>query len=195
MHDLLDTEDWDAESERYWPDGYKLVIRQDLPARVKQLLEADRAFEQIYMEHYGNRFSEYEKFTERIAEMVAIGSENGTDDMFEELHAAYIAEVPLPLKRVYAHLLLPECFDDALKEAIVQAVVEEYAVDPAYANAYEHYQEVYRTIPEFVAQVGERVVAGAVKGAEDMLHAVYSCLFLGVPLPPARRRPKRLRRW
>ena len=50
MHDVVDTEDFDAFREHYWPDRFKEVIREKLSAAVKQVLESEDAFIALYEE-------------------------------------------------------------------------------------------------------------------------------------------------
>jgi len=41
--------------------------------------------------------------------------------------------------------------------------------------------------------VGELILAGTKRGGEDMLQSIFRSLFWGLPLPSARRKPKRLK--
>jgi len=193
MHDIIDTEDFDASEERHWPDGYKRLLREGIKDRVKAILTSDRCFQGLYERYYETSFSNYEEFIQRLAEMTAIGAENGSDEMFEEFHAAVAADNPLPLKRHYLNSLLPGSFSTELGANVKAAIVQEYAQEHAYYHAFEHYADVYRQFDAFLDEVAELVVIGARRGSENLLQAIFHSLYYGLPLPPARRRPKRLK--
>jgi len=195
VHELIDTEDFDADEELYWPDDYKQIIRQGLPPLVQTTFRQEQTFINIYQRSYQCQFDMYDDFTGWLADMTAIGAENGTDDMFLELHAAMVADAPLPKKRSYARSLLPGFFHSDLQEKIKKALIEEYAQQRAYGHAFDHYDGEYVDFGAFMDDVAELILAGAKKGSEDMLQSIYRSLFLGLPLPPARRRPKRLKKW
>ena len=195
MHDLIDTEEFDAATERYWPDSYKGVIREKLATAVTCALLAGSAFESVYRKHYEALFSTYEELVERIAAMVVVGAENGSDIMFLELHAALVADAPLPLKRRYSRLLLPGVFGESLQREVKQTLVEEYGKEHAFEHAAEHYGHAYEGFQDFLGEVADLVVTGAVNGADDMLRDIYRSLYLCLSLPPSRRRPIRLKRW
>ncbi len=195
MHELLDTEEFDAAGEHCWPEGFKEVLREKLGPAVQSKLEAEKTFVSLYERLYRSRVSTYQDFTARLAELVVIGAENGTDYRFDELHAAFRAKRPLPPRRQYARSLLPGAFDRALEEGVKAAVIAEYAKEHAYSHAFEHYAHIYSGFPAFIQSVACLVADGAVKGSEEMLTSIYRSLFFGLTLPPGRRHPKRLKKW
>jgi len=193
MHDLPDTEDQDAAAERYWPEGYKDVIRTMVGQTfAKKLLEA-QAFKSAYETLYNDRFSTYDRFIDRLAEMIVIGAENGADEMFEEIYASFRSDSPLPDSRRYASYLWPGPFSQDLKDEIHQALFDEYSRHHAYEHIHEdHYQGIL-DFDEFIDQVAELVVAGVEKGADDTLGKIYASFLSAAALPPTRRRPRLLR--
>ena len=54
MHYLPDTEDEDSAAEKFWPEGYKQIIREEVPARVSaQLRRARMPHEQPEVMRFG----------------------------------------------------------------------------------------------------------------------------------------------
>lgn len=194
MHDMPDTEDADAASERYWPEGYKDILWAKLiPAFTDLLLEAE-AFETTYGQHYGEDFNTYEDFVDRLAEMVAIGAENGSDEIFDEVYAAFRKDAPLPNIRAYATHFWPDPFNDDLRAELHAKVLEEYRDLHVYIHIYEdHYEGALTTFDDFLGEIAALVVAGAVKGADNAIGNIYSAFLGPTRLPIARRRPKRAR--
>ncbi|HJN49808.1 MAG: hypothetical protein QGI68_17380 [Pseudomonadales bacterium] len=193
MHDLVDTEDVDAASERYWPDEFKQIIRTGVATTFAERVQAAEAFTSTYQARYAEHFDTYPEFVERLAEMVAMGAENGTDVQFEVIHNAFRDDAPFPEPRPYAYYLWPEPLDDDTKRALRQKICEEYQNVHVYEHIYEtHYQEAM-DFEGFVDRVAGLVVLGAINGADDMIGKLYRAILTESPLPPARRRPRRLR--
>ena len=126
MHDMPDTEDADGAAERYWPEGYKDILWEKLIPAFTDLLLNTEAFNTTYEDHYGEDFETYEQFVDRLAEMVAIGAENGSDKLFDEIYAAFRKDAPLPKVRSYAAHFWPDPFDADLSGALHAKVKEEY---------------------------------------------------------------------
>ena len=199
MHDMIDTDEADAAAERFWPEGFKQVIREEVGKLIADKLKQRNSFRQIYEERFSDKYPDFDKFLERIANMVAIGAENGADDAFDDLHAAFQTETPLPDSMEYAHHLWPQGLNAETKRRLHQSVVEEYGQERyyqrQYKNANEDWPERYSDLGRFLNAVAQLVVAGAVNGADDMLEEIYRAFMHSSPLPPARRRAKRLKIW
>jgi hypothetical protein len=195
MHFMPDTEDADSAAEKFWPEGYKQVIRQDFRQAVAAKFNAGKKLRHAYQQ-YSEKFADLDEFISRIADMIAIGAENGADDAFDELMEAFLVEDPLPEGRKYAHYFEPQPFSGSIKNNLTQIVIDEYSQDNVYQHAYESYYQ--RKLPgfnEFIVQVAQTVVTGAMNGADDMLEAIYRSFMASRPLPPARRYPRRLKLW
>jgi hypothetical protein len=193
MHDMPDTEDADADSERYWPEGYKDILWAKLiPAFATLLLEA-RAFETIYTQSFGEDFSTYEQFVDRLAEMVTIGAENGSDKSFDEVYAAFRKDAPLPNPRSYATHFWPDPIDEELRRELHGSVLEEYRDLHAYIHIHEDHYDGALSFDAFLDKIAALVVSGAVKGADDAIGDIYSAFLGPTRLPIARRRPRRAR--
>ena len=130
---------------------------------------------------------------ERVADIVAIGAENGTDQAFDEIHAALRTGTRLPTPRMRARYLWPEPFDDHLAGELHRDIVAEYRGSHALHHLHEDHSSEGLTFDGFVDRLADLVVAGGINGADDALAAVYRALLAGSPLPPARRRPRRIR--
>ena len=82
------------------------------------------------------------------------------------------------------------------KNNLAQIVIDEYSQDNVYQHAYEsYYQRKLPGFDEFIAQLAQTVVTGAMNGADDTLEAIYRSFMASRPLPPARRYPRRLKLW
>jgi len=195
MHDIPDTEDADAATERFWPEGYKDILWVELIPAFSNLLLNSGAFKSTYDHHYGEDFDTYEAFVHRLAEMVAIGAENGSDSIFDEIYAAFADNSPLPLCRPYARYYWPDIFNDDIKNRFRGKVIEEYKDFHRYEHIYEdHYAaEGALSFEEFIEHIASLALVGAQKGANDMIGTVYRAFLGSARLPIARRRPKRIR--
>jgi hypothetical protein len=193
MHEMPDTEHADAAAERLWPEGYKSTIRDRVAQRVAADVSEAGAFVQVYEEHYATAFESYPIFVVRAAEIVAIGAENGTDGAFDEIHAALRNGTGPPEIRVRARYLWPEPFDEGLGAELHRAIVAEYRGSHAFEHLHEDHYLGDLSFDDFVDRVAGLVVAGGVNGADDAVAAVYRAFLTGSPLPPARRRPRRIR--
>ena len=190
---MPDTEDADAAAERFWPEGYKDILWTELvPAFTDLMFEAE-AFKTTYEQYYGEDFSTYEQFIDRLSEMVAIGAENGSDSIFDEVYAAFSHNTPLPGIRAYARHFWPESFSEKLKDRLHAKVLEEYKDLHAYEHVYEDHYEGQLSFEDYINHIASLVVVGAQKGADDMVGSVYRAFLGPTHLPIARRRPKRTR--
>jgi hypothetical protein len=196
MHFMPDTEDADSAAEKFWPEGYKQVIRQDFRQAVAARFSAGKKLRHVYQQQYSGKFADLDEFVSKIADMIAIGAENGADDAFDEMMDAFLVEDPLPDGRKYARYFEPQSFSRNIKNNLAQIVIDEYSQDNVYQHAYEsYYQTKLPNFDEFIVQVAQTAVTGAMNGADDMLEAIYRSLMAPHPLPPARRYPRRLKLW
>ncbi len=196
MHYMPDTEDEDSAAETFWPEGYKQVIREDVRQAVGTQLNGKKRFRHIYQQRYREKFSSYDQFLDKIADMIAIGAENGADDAFDEIMDAFLEEAALPEVRRYAHYFWPEVFPQAVIKKFRRVIVDEYGGDDVYNFAYKAgYQDDFGGSDEFVEQVAELVIIGAMNGANDRLEAIYRSFLRFSPLAAARRHPRRLKTW
>jgi len=192
MHFLPDTEEADATAERYWPDSFKQVIQKD----VRQALGINPLANGLRHLYHNQDFPDLEQFTARIADMVVVGAENGADEGFDGIYRAFLTESPLPEARQHARYLWPWLFSPGLRERIHQAVVADYSRDDTFQYAYKAgYSGAYGSFEEFIDAAARLVVVGAMNGVDKMLAQVYRSLVNNRPLPPARRRPRRLKGW
>jgi len=192
MHEMPDTEGVDAAAERYWPEGYKERIRHAVTQRVVDRLSEAGAFEQVYESHYTAALEGYPNFVERVAEIVTIGTENGTDGAFGEITSAMRKGIDPPMARVRARYLWPEPFDEELKAELRQEITAEYRESHALEHLHEDHYLGKLGFEEFINRAAELLVVGGINGADDSLATVYRALLNGSPLPRARRRPRRI---
>ncbi len=128
--------------------------------------------------------------------MIAIGAENGADDAFDDIISAFLTESPVPEVQRYARYFWPQVLPERVKKRLQQVIVDEYSRDNIYSYAHKvGYQGSYPDFDEFIDQVAQLVATGATNGADDMLEAIYTSFLTAGHLPPARRRPRRLKSW
>ena len=196
MHFMPDTEDADSAAERFWPEGYKQVIREDVRQSVGAKLGDGKKLKHIYQRLYSEKYRDLAQFANKIADMIAVGAENGADDAFEELMEAFLVEDPLPEEQGYISYFWPQAFSPSIKNKLAQVVIEEYSQDNIYQHAYDsYYQRKFRSFDAFIDQVARKVAIATMNGADEMVAAIYRSLVTPQPLPPARRYPRRLKLW
>jgi len=196
MHYMPDTEDEDSAAETFWPEGYKQLIREDARQAIATQLNGKKRFRHIHQQRYSEKFSSYTQFLDKIADMVAIGAENGADDAFDEIMDAFLEEEALPGVRRHAHYFWPDAFPRTVTKKLRQVIVDEYSGDDVYNFAYKvGYRDDFSSLNEFAEQVAEVVIIGAMNGANDMLETVYRSFMKLGPLITARRHPRRLKTW
>lgn len=196
MHFMPDTEEADSTAEKFWPEGYKQVIREDVRQAVGAQLNDGKRLRHIYQQQYPEKYADLNQFANRITDMIAVGAENGADDAFEELMETFLVEGPLPERRMYISYFWPQAFSPGIKNKLRQVVIDEYGQDNIYQHAYElYYRGKFHSFDEFIDQVARTVTIEAMNGADDMLEAIYSSFLAQCPLPPARRHPRRLKLW
>ncbi|MFC2021810.1 hypothetical protein ACFLTR_01155 [Chloroflexota bacterium] len=202
---MPDTEDADSAAETFWPEGYKKVIREDVRQLSGLRLNDGKKLRHVYCQQYSEKYSDLTQFAGRIADMLAIGAENGADDAFDEIIDAFLTESPLPEVPRHARYFWPQPFSQRVKRRLQQVIVDEYRQDEVYKHAYKvgygpnardnANKGSYRTFDEFTDQVAQLVVTEATNGVDDMLEAIYRAFVTPCPLPPARRYPRRLKMW
>jgi hypothetical protein len=196
MHFMPDTEDEDSAAETFWPEGYKQLIRDRVPVLVKEQLLKTRPFEGVYHQGYKEKFSDHAQFLEKIADMVAVGTENGADDAFDEIIDSFLKEAPLPPLRAYARNTEPAALSEDLKQVLRRSIIEEYSKDNIYVYAYGvGYTKTFSTFDAYINFIADLVVTGAMNGANDVLENIYRSFFKLSPILPARRHPRRLKVW
>ncbi len=193
MHDMPDTDEADAAAERFWPEEYKWVIKDELKKAVKAGLVAERSFSGVYQKDYTDRFDSYEAFADRLAEGVSIGAENGADDILNEIHHRIRKNDALPETRPYAAYFYPQPFDETLKTSLYREVFEEFRAHPVYRHIYEDHYETRQTFDAFIDQLARLVLVGAMNGADKALGDIFRAFLFSSPLPAFRRRPRRVR--
>ncbi len=196
MHFMPDTEDTDSAAEKFWPEGYKQVIREDVRQKIGAQLNDGKRLRHIYQQQYFEKYTDLSQFVGKIAGMIVIGAENGADDAFDDIITAFLTESFLPEVRRYARYFWPQALPQRAKNRLQQVIVDEYSQDEIYSYAYKAgYQGSYLNFGEFISQVAQLVVTGAMNGADDTLEAIYRSFVAPCPLPPARRRSRRLKSW
>ena len=191
---MPDTEDEDSAAETFWPEGYKQVIREDIPSAISAQLGAKNRFRRIYRRGYSEKYSSHSQFLDRIADMVAIAAENGADDAFDDILDAFMEEDALPDDRRYSQYSWPQSFPREIKNRLVQVIVDEYGQDNVFQFSYRvGYKDDFPTFDEYLHQEAQIVLTGAMNGANDMLETIYRCFPNLSPLPTARRHPRRLK--
>jgi hypothetical protein len=193
MHYLPDTEEQDIAAERYWPDGFKQVIREEVERAVRLKLNEKR-LGHIYIKQYQDKYADAGQFANRIAEKVIIGAENGADAGFEVIFKAFLTESPLPEIARYAVYLWPYIFRQKIIDRIQNAVAFDYRNDETFKYAFNvGYQKEYLKFDEFIDQIACKITISVINGTDDMLARIYTAFLNWRPLPPARRNPKRLK--
>jgi hypothetical protein len=196
MHFMPDTEDEDSAAETFWPEGYKQVIRETVPGFVRDELLKENPFVTVYEQGYKDRFSSHAELLEKLADMVAVGAENGADNAFDDIIHSFLKEFPLPQLRVHAHYTTPPALSKETAQRLRQSVIEEYGKDNIYVYAYGvGYTQTFPTIQDYFNYIAELVVTGAQNGANDTLEQVYRSFLKLAPVIPARRHPRRLKVW
>lgn len=196
MHFMPDTEDEDSAAETFWPEGYKQVIREEVSRFVREELLREKPFQNIYGQGYKDRFPEYPAFLEKLADMVAVGAENGADIAFDDIIHSFLKELPLPQLRAYAHYTTPPALSVETKERLRQNVIAEYGKDNIYVYAHGvGYTKTFPTIDDYLNYIADLVITGAENGANDTLEQVYRAFLKLAPVIPVRRHPRRLKVW
>ncbi|MDD5288801.1 MAG: hypothetical protein PHY28_06820 [Dehalococcoidales bacterium] len=196
MHFMPDTDEEDSAAETFWPEGYKQVIRDDVPPLVKNEFLNSKPFATVYQQGYKEKFSDHTQFLEKITDMVAVGAENGADDAFDDIIDSFLKEAPLPGMRAYANYSWPVTLLPKIKTGLSQIIIDEYGKDNIYIHAYKvGYRKTFPTFDDYIKMVSELVTTGMMNGANDTIESIYRSFMRLSPLVPMRRRPRRLKMW
>lgn len=196
MHFMPDTEDEDSAAETFWPEGYKQVIREKVPPSVRAELLKEKPFAGVYGRLYEDKFTDHTQFLEKLADMVAVGAENGADDAFDDIINSFLKEAPLPGIRAYAHYAWPAALNREMAAVLKQNIIGEYSKDNIYVYAYGvGYTKTFPTFDDYMRFVADLVVTGAQNGADDTVESIYRSFLKGAPILPVRRHPRRLKVW
>lgn len=196
MHFMPDTEDEDSAAERFWPEGYKQVLREDFCQLIGAQFNGGQKLRHVYQQQYAERYNDLNQFTNKIASMVAVGAENGADEAFEDMMDAFLVEGTLPEERKYFSYFWPKAFPPSIKNKLTRIIIDEYSQDNVYQHAHDAiYQDKFADFDEFINYVARFVMIGTMNGADDMVTTVYRSFLAPSPLPPARRSPRRLKLW
>ncbi|HEY40636.1 MAG TPA: hypothetical protein G4O18_02115 [Dehalococcoidia bacterium] len=191
---MPDTEDEDSAAETFWPEGYKQVIREDVRQAILAQFTGKRRFHHVYRNSYSETYPSYENFIGKVADMVAIGAENGADDAFDEIMDAFLEEEALPELRRYNSYSWPDALPREVREKLRRSIVDEYSQDDVYLFAYKvGYKNDFSTLDEYINQVAELVETGVKNGAEDTVEKIYRSFISLDRLRPVRRYPRRLK--
>jgi len=171
MHFMPDTEDEDSAAETFWPEGYKEVIREDVRRVVADQLIKKKRFRRVYRKGYADRFDSYEQFLNKVADMVAIGAENGADDAFDEIMDVFMEEDALPEPCHYTYYFWPH--------PLTREVVG--------------YKNDFGDFDKYLNHVATLVMTGVRKGSSDTLERIYRSFINLDRMLPVRRYPRRLK--
>lgn len=193
MHYLTDTDEQDAISEKYWPDEFKQVIRQELQNALSKKMKS-RSLSCFYRRHYSNMYRDLRHFTDEIINILVISAENGADHGFDIVYNAFLTEARIPEQRRYARSYWPQIMTRRIENRIRKAVVKSYENDDGFTYAYnDGYTKDYKNYRHFIDDVAGLVVSGIVAGIDDKLEQLYKAFLIGRPLATNRRNPKRLK--
>ncbi|MDD5189484.1 MAG: hypothetical protein PHE50_00395 [Dehalococcoidales bacterium] len=193
---MPDTEDQDSAAEVFWPEGYKLVIRENAPLIIKNTLLKEKPFTAVYARDYTLKYADYPLFIDKLAEMVAISLENGADNAFDDIINSFLKEAPLPPLRVYKHYFPAAILPSDFQKSLSAVIIDEYSQDNIYVYAYGvGYKKTFLIFDDYIKRISELVITGAQNAANDALENIYRNLYLQAPLSPLRRHPRRLKVW
>lgn len=194
MHDIPNTEDTDAEAEKFWPEGYKSLIRDELKLTLAKILLQTDSFRGIYRQRFAGQYKDLEHFLIRLAGMIAIGAENGADEAFDELIRVRIGSKPHLEIRSPACYLLENGLPFEFRKKLHKAILDEYSKDHGLEHLYQDfYSHRWKDYPSFLAFMAELVVFRAARGADEMFHQILGTFIIPRPLPPARRYSRRVK--
>jgi hypothetical protein len=196
MHFMEDTEQEDSVGELFWGEKFKKILKDKLPNALLAEMIGDRGLADVYERMYGDIFSSHEAFIRAASSMIEIGCENGADEAFDDIYFAFHNHFPLPeARRCFTYLWSGMPSPELLQE-VRESVISEYGSEASYIADYrDYYVRVYPTFSSFLDGVADLVVSGVRDGTDRTLGRMYRSFLLGLPLPPSRRRPRRLKGW
>ena len=194
MHFFVLTEAEENIEEKYWPEGFKKVIRTEVEKTVSGQITQTNSFLETYRTYYPALYGDYNEFVAHLTRMVAIGAENGADAVFDEIYSITDNKTDLPQVRMYARYFWPQVHTKELEREIEYAIIGEYRQEEAYNRTYEdHFKGNYQDFNEFLSAIARLVTSGTVNGADDTIDRIYQALLRHEPIPTIRKRPKRLK--
>jgi hypothetical protein len=196
MHFMEDTEQEDSVGELFWGENFKKILKDKLPKAIFEEMIDDRGLMNVYERLYGGLFSSYEAFVRAASSMIEIGCENGADRAFDDIYFAFRNHLPLPETRRCFSYFWPRVPSSDLLQEVNESLIAEYRKEVSYLADYrDYYSQIYPTFSSFLDRVAELVVSGTRDGADGTIGQMYRCFMLGLPLPPSRRRARRLKGW
>ena len=194
MHFFVLTAAEENIEEKYWPEGFKKVIRTEVEKTVSGQITQTNSFLETYRTYYPALYGDYNEFVAHLTRMVAIGAENGADAVFDEIYSITDNKTDLPQVRMYARYFWPQVHTKELEREIEYAIIGEYRQEEAYNRTYEdHFKGNYQDFNEFLSAIARLVTSGTVNGADDTIDRIYQALLRHEPIPTIRKRPKRLK--
>jgi len=194
MHFMPDTEDEDSAAEAFWPEGYKTVIREDVRRVIAEQLNEKNHFHRVYRKGYTERFNTYEQFLDKVADMVAIGAENGADDAFDEIMDVFMEEDAIPEPCHYTNYSWPYPLQGGVEERLRKVIIDEYSEEKIYTFAYSvGYKNDFNEFDEYINQIATLILTGVRKGSSDTIDRIYRSFINLDRMLPVRRYPRRLK--
>ncbi len=195
MHFLPDTNEADGLAERYWPDGFKEILREEVEQSARAEV-GEEDLRRVYDGKFSDRYPNCQDFRDRVTRLIIIGAENGADEGFEAVYRSFLSESPLPAARSYSVYFWPPVLSPRVAQEIRAAVGREYAAEEGFQYAYRAgYAGRYADFSGFIDEVSGIIVAGIRNGVDAMLGKIYHAFVVGGDLPPGRRNPRRLKDW
>lgn len=197
MHDVIDTEAEDLASESYWPDDHKRPLRKRLPDCVLREAEKHSVSREFFRKRLVGSLSCRDDCLNFLGHAITIGAENGSDQALARISTFLrkggdFASAAIP----YSFYLWPTLFPPEVQEEIREEALAAFSREHLLEHFYEdHYRKTYPSFIDFIRAIAERLLTGAVNGADEMLRWILAALALGLPLPPVRRYAKLLKRW
>lgn len=193
MHFMPEDEGYE---EKLWPDIYKTVIKSELREVIASELCSLDTMQNVYEQHYADKFPDLDRFMERITDMLVIGAEKGGDGAFDDIVTAFLYEFPLPVPRIYSRYLLLPNLPEEVNRRLIRQVIDEYREDEVFIHAFKvGYWDLYEDYEQFLTQTARLAAVGVVNGIDDMLTGILRAFAGAGPLPPARRNAKRVKNW
>ncbi len=197
MHDVIDTEGEDLAAESYWPDDHKQVLRKRLHDCVLREAERHSVSREFFQKRRVGSLSFHDDFLIFLGHAITIGAENGSDQALARMSiflrtGGDFTSTAIPFSSYLWPTLFPPEVKNEIREEALAAFSREHMLEHSYED---HYRETYPSFNDFVKDIAEHLLMGAVNGADETLCSILTALALGLPMPPVRRYSKLLKRW
>ena len=197
MHDVIDTEAEDLAAESYWPGDHKQVLRKRLQDCVLREAGRHSVSREFFQKRRGGSLSFHDDSLNFLGHAITIGAENGSDQALARMSIFLRAggdftSAAIPFSSYLWPTLFPPEVQNEIREEALAAFSREHLLEHFYED---HYRGTYPSFRDFVNAIAEKLLTGAVNGADEMLRLILTALELGLPLPPVRRFAKLLKRW